>query len=124
MDSYRSLGAWKCASRLCEETLAATDSRSHPRTWAVIDQLRRAAISADVNIVEGYALNTPALFRRHLRIALGSAVEAERLLAIAGERQYLDPETVRRLTRHADATIAALFGLLRSRRLTTKRDNP
>ena len=41
-----------------------------------IDQLRRAALSAELNIVEGYALGTPLQFRRHLMISFGSSVEA------------------------------------------------
>jgi four helix bundle protein len=122
MDGYRALGAWQCAARLNDETLAATDSRSHPKTWAVLDQLRRAAISTDVNIVEGYALGTRALFRRHLRIALGSAAEAERLVQIAARRGYLDQEVVRRLSHHANATIRALYGLLRSPNLKGRPD--
>jgi len=114
MDGYRALGAWQCAARLSEDTLEATDDRSHPRTWAVLDQLRRAALSVDVNIVEGYALGTRPLFRRHLRIALGSAAEAERLLQHSARRGYLDHEVVKRLSEHAEATIRALYGLLRS----------
>src|SRR2546426_7869989 len=37
------------------------------------------------SIVEGYALSTPLQFRRHLRIAMGSAAEAESLTRAAGE---------------------------------------
>jgi four helix bundle protein len=35
-------------------------------------------VSVEANIVEGYALDTEALFRKHLRIAFGSAAEAGR----------------------------------------------
>jgi four helix bundle protein len=62
--------------------LRATDEASHPRCYALFDQLRRAAVSVEANIVEGYALGSTPQFKRHLRIALGSAAEAECLVRI------------------------------------------
>ncbi len=120
MDGYRTLAAWQYASKLCLQTLEVTDETSQRRTWAALDQLRRAVISIDVNIVEGYALGTAPLFRRHLRIALGSAAEAQRLLEIAERRQYLTADELRPLKELADRAIRALYGLLRSRRLAIR----
>jgi len=117
MDGYKSLDAWKLAQQLCLGVLEATDGTAPPRAWAVLDQLRRAALSADVNLVEGYALGTGPLFRRHARIALGSAAEAQRLLLIAAHRNYLPAPTVRHLLELADRTIGCLMGLLRTRNL-------
>src|SRR5207244_6746275 len=59
----------------------------------IFDQLRRATISIGANIVEGYALSTPLQFRRHLRIALGSAAEAEYLTSLIAELEYLPTST-------------------------------
>ena len=94
------------------------------RSWAVVEQLRRAALSADVNLVEGYALGTAPLFRRHARIALGSAAEAQRLLAIAAVREYLPPATTTALLGLADRTVACLVGLLRSSSLPFSHHQP
>ncbi len=47
--------------------------------------------------MEGYALQTKPQFLRHLRIALGSAVEVERLLEIAAELDYLPSGPLRDL---------------------------
>jgi len=80
---------------------------------SVFDQLRRAAISVEANIVEGYALGTPAQFKRHLRIALGSAAETEILLELAAESGYLPADVIGRTQPLVDETIATLFGLLR-----------
>lgn len=117
MDSYRSLIAWQLAHRLGVEVLRA--SREHWKPWssALIDQVRRAAISIEANIVEGYALGTPAQFRRHLRIALGSAAEVECLLRLANESDYLPGPIVSRLNRQCDPIIRALRGLIRSAKL-------
>jgi four helix bundle protein len=85
MYSYRRLDAWKRAHQGMMLTLKATDQAYHPRSRALFDQLKRAAISVEANIVEGYALRTAALFRRDIRIAIGSAAEAECLTRAAGE---------------------------------------
>ena len=77
-------------------------------------QLRRAVTSVEANIVEGYALGTPPLFRRHLRIAMGSAAEAECLTRAGGELQYLPGDVVRELERLLERTMAAVHGLLRA----------
>jgi len=78
----------------------------------VFDQLRRAAVSVEANIVEGYALGTSKLFRRHLRIAMGSAAEAECLARLAGELRYLPEPVVKELEALLGGTMRALHGLL------------
>lgn len=113
MRSYRSLVAWQSAHRLCLDILRAADSAYRPPAAPLLNQLRRAAISVEANIVEGYALRTPALFRRHLRIALGSAAEVECLLAIGCEAGYLPYDLVSRLQPTIDETIRRLYGLVR-----------
>lgn len=113
MDSYQSLAAWKRAHEIATTMLKITDECYQPRARALFDQLRRAAISIEANIVEGYALRSPLLFRRHLRIALGSAAETECLIRIADELGYLPAATLHRLRQLLDGTIGTLVGFLR-----------
>jgi four helix bundle protein len=112
--SYRTLVAWKRAHEALVLTLRSTDAAYHPRARSLFDQIRRAAISVEANIVEGYALNTPALCRRHLRIAFGSAAEAECLVRAALELEYLDRLTAKSLLQILDSAMGALHGLLRA----------
>jgi four helix bundle protein len=113
MDSYRSLVAWQRAHALAVTVSKAVDVGYHPRSRALFDQFRRAAISVEANIVEGYALRTPLLFRRHLRIALGSAAESECFVRLAAELQYLPEGTIADLRPLCDGIIRTLVGLLR-----------
>jgi four helix bundle protein len=113
MNSYQSLHVWQRAHSLVVTTLRETDLARQPKTWAVFDQLRRAAVSVEANVVEGYALRAPRQFRRHLRIALGSAAESECLTRSAGELRYLRDEAVQEILALSDSTIALLLGLLR-----------
>ena len=89
MDSYRSLDAWKIAHEASCLTFRACDKAYQGKSRSIFDQLRRAALSVEANIVEGYALGTSALCGRHLRIAFGSAAEAECLVRLTDELGYL-----------------------------------
>ena len=121
MESYKSLIVWQRASQVCLSVLQQTDESWKPRSAVVFEQLRRAALSVDLNIVEGYALNTVPLFRKHLRIAIGSAAETERLIEIAVLRKYLDSSYQDQIQPQIDGTFRALLGLLRSPKLRTER---
>lgn len=113
MDKYRSLAVWRKAHEVVLLILRSADAHYHPRSRALFDQMRRAAISVEANVVEGYALGTSALFRRHVRIALGSAAETECLVRIAAEMNYLPPSVIVNARGHINETIAMLFTLLR-----------
>ena len=113
MESYRSLIVWQRAHQLFVAALQLTDKSNPPRTWPVFDQLRRAAISVEANIVEGYALESPLQFRKHLRIAMGSAAEAECLVRAASELNYLSADTAADLEDLLGGTMRVLRGLLR-----------
>ena len=113
MESYRSLHVWQRAHSLVITALRETDAARHPKNWAVFDQMRRAVVSVEANIVEGYALRAPRQFRRHLRIALGSAAESECLLRSAGELGYLPDKVVQEMVALTNSTIGLLLGLLR-----------
>ena len=114
MRSYRTLVAWKRAHEALLLALRATDVAYHHRAKNLFEQLRRATISIEANIVEGYALNTPGTCRRHIRIAIGSAAEAECLARAAAELEYLDKPTAKSLLVVLDSALGALHGLLRS----------
>jgi four helix bundle protein len=113
MDKYRSLLAWQRAHQLALTVLRATDIAHHPRHRQVFEQLRRAAVSVEANVVEGYALGTTPQFKRHLRIALGSAAEAECLIRLAGEVEYLPGSVANEIEVVTGATMRCLLGLLR-----------
>lgn len=113
MRKYQSLALWQRADQLLLLVLRATDAAYHPRSRALFDQIRRAVISIEANIVERYALGTPRQFRRHLRIALGSSAEAECLIRAAGRLAYLSDDVIQQSLALSDEILAMLFGLLR-----------
>jgi four helix bundle protein len=114
MNKYQSLVAWKRAHAVAVLVLRATDAAYHPRSRALFDQVRRAAISIEANVVEGYALGSSRQFRKHLRIALGSAAEAECLVRTARELAYLPEDTAVEMENLLGSTMRVLLGLLRA----------
>src|SRR6266496_1397963 len=113
MNKYRSMTVWQRSHALVMVALKTTDKAYHPRSRGLFDQLRRAAISVEANLVEGYALGTAPLFRRHLRIAVGSAAETECLVRTAGEMRYLPETVVLEMLALLDEILALLFSLIR-----------
>jgi four helix bundle protein len=120
MHKYKSLAAWQHAHFLLIEGHGAIDKHFHPRSSALFDQFRRSIVSVEANIVEGFALSTTPLFRRHLRIALGSAAEAESMLDSVIELDYLPRDRSEPLKKAVDRTLGALYGLLRSTRINNR----
>ena len=114
MDSYRSLDAWKHAHAAVILVHQSTESLTQSKYWAILDQLRRAVISVETNIVEGYALNTQAQLLRHLWIAFGSAAESECLVRAVAELGYLDPSVTAELELLLGGALRTLRGLLRN----------
>ena len=113
MHKYQSLVAWKRAHKLLITCLQATDKAYHPRALPLFNQIRRASISVEANIVEGYALESTLQFRKHLRIAMGSAAEAECLVRAAAELNYLPSQVAAELENLLGGTMRVLRGLLR-----------
>jgi four helix bundle protein len=113
MNQYRSLKASPRARETTILVMRSTDGDYHPRSTALFDQLRRAVISIELNIVEGYALSTRPQFLRHLRIAIGSAAEAQCATELIGELGYMKSEVIDQLKRLLDEVLACLFGLVK-----------
>ncbi|OLC06535.1 MAG: hypothetical protein AUH41_12680 [Gemmatimonadetes bacterium 13_1_40CM_66_11] len=104
--------------------MRSTDAAYHARSAVLFDQLRRAALSIELNIVEGYALATRAQFVRHLRISIGSAVEAQCAQEIVAELKYLAENVLNQLSALLDDVIGCLFGLLRKLAGSQRRPAP
>src|SRR5882762_6301049 len=118
MHKYRSMTVWQRSHAVVISILRETDRAYHPRSRALFDQLRRAAISIECNLVDGYALATSMQFRRHLRIAIGSAAETESLIRTAAEMKYLPEACLSGIVALLDEILALLFTMIR--RISTK----
>lgn len=89
MDSHKTLVAWQMAHLVASVVLDLIERYWTYRHRSILDQLSRAALSIETNIVEGYALGTDAYMHKHYRIAFGSAAETEVLLTHIREKRIL-----------------------------------
>lgn len=114
MQPYEELEAWKRADDLAYAVFEATKLWPKEERFGLTSQIRRAAFSVPVNIVEGRAKRGKGEFRRFLDIAWGSLAEVEYTLRFARRIEIITEPTYLRLEALRDATARPLFGLLRS----------
>jgi four helix bundle protein len=114
MRSHRRLIAWQRANELVLIVYSREYRPAGPAAYSLFDQLRRAALSAQLNIAEGHASGTPANFRRMLSIAYGSAIEAADLLEVALACDLAPDEPTRRALGLVKEVQALILGLKHS----------
>ena len=114
MHDFRRLEAWRRARDL----VVAVDSaiRRFPRSdrGLVAAQLRRAVLSIPANIAEGCGRNSRTDTIRFLRIASGSAAEAESHLEVAAAMRHLNTAEHEALIRELTAIQRMPFRLIQN----------
>jgi four helix bundle protein len=90
MGNFKDLTVWREAHQFTLETYRATQRFPREELYGVTSQLRRAALSIELNISEGCGRKRDTELRRFLEIARGSATEVENLLLVSRDLEYLD----------------------------------
>lgn len=112
MRDHTSLLAWRRAREVSAGSFRLAATHWSAAAGPALHQLRRAALSAQLNIAEGYAGGSRGIFRRHLRIAYGSAVEAGDVLDLLADLQLCPAEdltALREENRRSQQLILALL---------------
>lgn len=92
----RKLRAFQLADELVGEIYRLSVSYPAGERYCLLIQLKRAAISAPANLVEGSARRTTREFLNFVNIAAGSAAEARYLIELSGRLGFLHQEERRR----------------------------
>lgn len=111
---YKKLLVWQVADELAKKVYQATTSFPKYELYGITSQLRRAALSVPLNIIEGHSRNNKNEFRQFLRIALGSLTEVEYLLDFAREQKYLKRKDFEELTKLRSRVGSLLWKLYKS----------
>ena len=85
MNSYKDLIVWKKSVDMVVQLYDYISDFPKNESYALSDQMRRAAISIPSNIAEGYERSTTAEYIRFLMIARGSKAELETQLHICNQ---------------------------------------
>jgi four helix bundle protein len=107
------LDAWRTGQELAYQAYLLTLAPQLSRHFALIDQIRRAALSVPANIAEGYALGTTPQFLRGLKIALGSNTELYSHLTVLGRLDLIPSQDVHVVLDLCNRVIAMTIGLIR-----------
>jgi four helix bundle protein len=116
---HHSLIAWQRADELFISLHLVSRGFPAIERFELASQLRRAAFSVPVNIVEGFG-RPPGRERLHfLQIALASLAEAGYCLHAARRLGYIDDHAYELLEKEVRQTAAPLRGLMKQQGRTT-----
>lgn len=80
--------------------------------FAMVQQIRRAALSVHLNIAEGCSRKSEVERKRFFEISRGSVIEVDTACEIATELKYKTEEQLRPLGEHIVSTFKQLSGLI------------
>jgi four helix bundle protein len=86
---FEGIHAWQAARDLCKIVYGVSASEGFRRDFGLIDQSRRAAVSAMANIAEGFDSRSNSEFIQFLYYALRSASELQSHLYVALDQSYV-----------------------------------
>ena len=112
--SYQDLQVWQKAMDLVVETYQLVKQLPKEETYALGDQMRRAAVSIPSNIAEGKDRVSDKEFVHFLTIARGSAAELETQFLICNRLDFLNKNEGTTAVEHCREVGKMLLGLIRS----------
>ncbi len=94
---YKKLKVWEKSHSLAIEIYNVSKAFPKEELYGITSQIRRAAFSVPLNIVEGQASKSKKEFLNFLNIANRSLVETEYLLEVAHELNFIDKTVYEKL---------------------------
>ena len=92
LQSYKDFIVWQKAMDLTVEVYRLVKFLPREETYALSDQMRRAAVSIPSNIAEGQGRNSTKEFINFLAVARGSQTELETQLQICVKLKYFSED--------------------------------
>lgn len=126
MRPFRDLEVWKLGHEITLDVYAITRTFPREELFGLTSQMRRAAYSIPMNVVEG-SVKTDAQFHQALRVSLGSASELEYQLLLALDLAYVSPtqhEDVSAKVKREERMLVAFINHLQVRDQPSPRSGP
>jgi four helix bundle protein len=114
MKSVEDLDVFKLAHQLALKTYSTTKVFPKEETFSLVDQMRRAAASVGMHLMEGAMRLGSREYRQFVGIARGSAGEVCYQLLLARDLKYISNETHQGLRSGYDRVIQMLSRLSQS----------
>ncbi|MBI4726101.1 four helix bundle protein [candidate division TA06 bacterium] len=90
VNNFEDLKIWQEARQLTKRIYVITSNSCMKHDYALVDQMRRAAVSVMANIAEGFERCNNKEFIQYLYIAKGSCGELRSHLFVAEDAGYID----------------------------------
>lgn len=110
---FKKLEVWQKAIKFVSDIYSLTSKFPASERFGLCDQLRRAAISINLNIAEGSGAGSDPEFMRFLRIAQRSAFEVIAGLEIVYNLKFIHSSELAEITEQCNTISAMLGGLIR-----------
>ena len=108
---FEDLIAWQKSRELTREIYSISRTENFARDYALVSQIRRAAISIMSNIAEGFERRGRGEFHQFLSVAKASCAEVRSQLYIAFDVGYIEQHTFDRIMAHAEEVGRIIGGL-------------
>lgn len=97
LKAFRKLIVWQRAHELTLLIYKASEKFPKHEMFGLTSQIRRATVSIESNIAEGYALGTAPNYLRRLNISVGSLAEVECQIEVSHDLNYLNDKDYNQL---------------------------
>lgn len=118
IENFTDLVAWKEGHKLVLDIYKMTSVFPRAESYALTDQMKRAATSITSNIAEGFSRKSSKEKMQFYYIALGSSTELQNQLIIARDLSYVRKEKFDAVAQQIVLVRKLIFGLIRSLRLS------
>jgi len=113
IERFEEMEAWKCARRITQLIYQISSEGSFAKDFALVNQIRRAAISIMSNIAEGFERNGDKEFVQFLTISKGSCGEVRAQMYVALDQKYVDESKFAEIESKLVETSRMLSGLIK-----------
>lgn len=101
------------SKKLALECYRITKDFPQEERYAMVQQIRRAALSVHLNIAEGCSRKSQTERKRFFEVSRGSVIEVDTAIDLAQELNYKTKEELQPLGAHLINTFKQLTGLIR-----------
>ncbi|MGQ9571239.1 MAG: four helix bundle protein, partial [Thermodesulfovibrionales bacterium] len=114
LKNYKELKVWQKAYQLCVDIYKITKNFPKEERYGLTSQIRRSAVSATSNIVEGYGRKITPEYIQALYIAYGSNCELETQTLLSGDLGFIKADKLEKLQNDIGDIERMLKGLIKS----------
>jgi len=112
--SFLEIPVWQKSRKITLKTYELTKNFPKEERYSLLSQIRRAVVSIETNIAEGFYRNSTKDLIRFLYMARGSCGEMISLISLSDKLNYISKKDSKDLIKNLDNIAKQLNGWIRS----------